>query len=616
MLIRKDNQLKDTQREVFVFERRVFILIALVSISLFSIAVRYFNLQITEYELYRTASDRNRVHLQPIVANRGLIYDRNGVLLADNKPFYSLVIVPELSVDLAGTLRRVKDLIELSDTDESAFLQRLKRRVPYEAVPLRLRLSESEIAILAVHQHELPGVQVDARLARYYPKGSLFSHSLGYVGRISEEETRKLDQVSYRGAFFIGKVGIENQYESVLRGQVGYQNTETDAHGRVLRSLERVDPKAGKNLTLHLDSSLQEVAEKAMGNQRGALVAIDPLSGGILALVSLPTYDGNRFVEGISQKEFSKIRESKDGPLFNRAVQGQYPPGSTIKPAIGLAGLEAGLINADTEVADPGWYKLPGEDRLYRDWTLRIRGTGHAPRVNLEMAIAESCDVYFYDLARRLTIDGINNFVGQFGLGSRTGIDIPGEANGILPSAKWKRNTLGGPWFPGETLIVGIGQGYTLASPIQLANFAAIIATRGRRFVPNLVHFIGDERVFPKELTSVAAEDESWDLIHNAMLQVVHGERGSARTMSSNLKYSVAGKTGTAQVIGVAQGEFYDEDAVADRHRNHGLFIAFAPAEAPTIALAVIIENGGSSQVALPVAKAVIDSWLDEENKG
>ena len=323
MFLRKDTQLKDTQKEVFVFERRVFILIALVSISLFTITVRYFNLQITEYELYRTASDRNRVHLQPVVANRGLIYDRNGVLLADNKPFYSLVVVPELSTDVTETLRRVKSLIELSDSDESAFLHRLKRRVPYEAVPLRLRLSESEIATLAVHQHELPGVQVDARLARYYPNGALFSHSLGYVGRISEEETKKLDQVTYRGAFFIGKVGIENQYESVLRGEVGYQNTETDAHGRVLRSLERVDPKAGKNLTLHLDSSLQEIAEKAMGNQRGALVAIDPLSGGILALVSLPAYDGNRFVEGISEKEFSKIRESKDGPLFNRAVQGQ-----------------------------------------------------------------------------------------------------------------------------------------------------------------------------------------------------------------------------------------------------------------------------------------------------
>ena len=606
-----NNQLKDTRKEIYVFERRVFVLVPMVLIATILIALTYFNLQIIEYDLYSTASERNRVHLQPLVANRGFIYDRNGVLLAENKPFYSLVVVPELTVDVNETLGQLKELIEFSDTDESLFKQRLNSRVPYEPVPLRFRLSESEIAILAVHQHELPGVQVDARLARFYPQGSLFSHALGYVGRINETDTKKLDQVAYRGTFFVGKVGVENQYESDLHGQVGYQNTETDAHGRVLRSLERVDPKAGKNLTLHLDSSLQEVAKKAMGTRRGAVVAIDPLSGGVLALVSLPAYDGNRFVEGITEKEFSKIRDSIDGPLFNRAVQGNYPPGSTIKPAVGLAGLEVGLIDSDTEIPDPGWYKLPGEDRLYRDWTLRIRGTGHAPKVNLEMAIAESCDVYFYDLARRLSIEGINKFVGQFGLGSKTGIDIPGETNGILPSSQWKLDARGEPWYPGETLIVGIGQGYTLASPIQLANFAAIIATRGRRFVPQMVHFIDNERIFPKELTSVVAEAGNWDLIHNAMLKVVHGERGTARNMASKLKYLVAGKTGTAQVIGVAQGEFYDEETVADRHRNHGLFIAFAPAEAPTIAVAVVIENGGSSQVALPVARAVIDSWLE-----
>ena len=608
--------LKDPIREARIYSARTITAVLIVSTALVVILLRYHSLQITNYETYRTQSERNRVQLQPLPPKRGLIFDRNGVLLADNRATHILSVVRERVPDLEDTLARLGGLVEISDSDLENFNKKLKRRRPYEAVPLRFRLTEEERAVLAVNRHNLPGVVVDAQLLRHYPHGELFSHALGYVGRINEQETLFLDETDYRGTFHIGKVGVEKYYEDVLHGEVGYQNVETNAHGRVLRVLERHDPNPGANLTLHLDIELQRTAFEALGEQRGAVVAIDPLTGGVMALVSTPGFDTNLFVNGISSTNYSALRDSPDVPLFNRAVQGQYPPGSTVKPMMGLAGLESGLVTTESTVPDPGWYRLPGDSRRYRDWILKIRGTGHAPQVDLHMAIVESCDVYFYDLARRLTIDRMYDYLHPFGLGERTAVDTTNERRGVLPSTRWKREAMAQPWYPGETLSAGIGQGYVLTTPMQLAVATSALATRGERRSPRLVRSVDGEPVIAPLLPPVVAKPEHWDAVHAAMRDVVHGERGSARKIGIDIPYMMAGKTGTAQVIGIAQNAVYKEEEVAERHRNHGLFIAFAPLEAPTIAVAVLVENGGGSSAAYPIAREVIDTWLLGDGTG
>jgi len=608
--------LKDPHREARIYSARTITAILIVMGLLALILSRYYSLQITEYETYRTQSERNRVQLQPLPPKRGLIYDRNGVLLADNRPSHLLSIVVERVPDLEETLKELQKLVPISASDLENFYKKKARRRPYETVPLRFRLTEKERAQLAVNRHRLPGVTVEAQLLRHYTHGELFAHAIGYVGRINEREAFELDSTDYRGTFHVGKIGVEKYYEDILHGDVGYQNVETNAHGRVLRVLERFDPTPGVDLTLHLDIALQRTAQEALGDQRGAVVAIDPANGGVLALVSTPGFDSNLFVNGISSADYSALRDSPDVPLFNRAVQGQYPPGSTVKPMMALAGLESGLITPEYTVPDPGWYRLPGDSRRYRDWILKIRGTGHAPRVALEMAIAESCDVYFYDLARRLTIDGMYDRLHPFGLGERSGVDTTNERRGVLPSTRWKRDNLNQPWYPGETLSAGIGQGYMLATPVQLAVATTALATKGRHWSPRLVRTIDGEPAPAPELPSVKATPEHWQAVQEAMRAVVHSARGSARKIAQGIEYEMAGKTGTAQVIGIAQNEIYREEDIAERHRNHGLFIAFAPFEAPTIAVAVIVENGGGSSAAYPIARRVIDTWLLDEATG
>lgn len=602
--------LKDPHLEARIYSARTVTAIAVVMLLLTIVLARYFTLQITEYEIYQTQSERNRVQLQPLPPKRGLIYDRNGLLLADNRPSYILSIVRERVDDLDATMEQLQQLLPISPGDLEKFHKKGKRSRPYEAVPLRFRLTEDERAKLAVNRYRLPGVVVDAQLLRHYPHGELFSHALGYVGRINEREEFELDETNYRGTFHVGKVGVEKYYEEILHGEVGYQNVETNAHGRVLRVLERHTPTPGKNLTLHLDYNVQRAAVEALGDQRGAVVAIDPLTGGVLALVSTPGFDTNLFVNGISTKEYSALRDSLDVPLFNRAVQGAYPPGSTIKPFMGMAGLESGLVTPETTVADPGWYRLPGDSRRYRDWILRIRGTGHAPQVALKMAIAESCDVYFYDLARRLTIDRMHDYLEPYGFGYRTGIDTTTERSGVLPSTQWKREAMAEVWYPGETISAGIGQGYMLATPLQLAVATSVMASRGERHVPRMVKAINGEALEPPVAKPIVAAAQNWDAIFDGMREVVHGDNGTADYLADGIAYEMAGKTGTAQVIGIAQNAVYKEEEVAERHRHHGLFIAFAPIEAPTIAVAIIVENGGGSSAAAPVARAVIDTWL------
>jgi penicillin-binding protein 2 len=602
--------LKNTQREQAIYGARTLFAVIAVFVLLGALVARYYALQIRDYETYSTASDRNRVQLQPLPPKRGLIFDRNGVLLADNRPSYTLSVIVERVDALDETLAQLRQLVRIEASDEEKFRERAARRRPYEHVPLRFRLDDREQARIAVNRHRLPGVVVDAQLQRYYPHGRLFAHALGYVGRINERDAQEIDTANYRGTFHIGKVGVEKRYEDLLHGEVGYQTVETNAHGRVLRVLERFNPQPGEDLVLHLDYELQRTAHHALAGRRGAVVAIDPLSGGVLAMVSTPSFDSNLFVNGISSRDYSALRDSPDVPLFNRAVQGQYPPGSTVKPLVALAGLAEELIDEESTVPDPGWYRLPGDRRRYRDWILRIRGTGHAPEVDLNMALAESCDVYFYDLARRLTIDTMHDHLVRFGLGERTGIDTTAERRGVLPSTAWKRAAVGQAWYPGETLSAGIGQGYMLATPLQLAVATSIIATRGEFREPRLVQWEADRRQPSPLRDPVSADPSHWDAIIRGMREVVHGERGTARAIGRNIDYEMAGKTGTAQVISIAQDAVYDEDVIDERHRNHGLFVAFAPLEAPTIAVAVIVENGGGSSAAYPVARTVIDSWL------
>lgn len=602
--------LKDPHRESRIYSARTVTAILVVLGLLGIILARYYSLQVTEYEIYRTASDSNRVKLQPLPPKRGLIYDRNGVLLADNRPSFSLSVIKERVPDLEVTLQELQQLVPISDSHLEKFTERLKRRRPYEAVPLRFRLTEEEQAVLAVNRYRLPGVVVDAQLLRHYPHGELFSHALGYVGRINEREAFELDETEYRGTFHVGKVGVEKYYEDILHGAVGYQNVETNAHGRVLRVLERHSPSPGADLTLHLDIEVQRAAFEALGDRRGAVVAIDPLTGGILALVSTPGFDTNLFVNGISSIDYSALRDSLDVPLFNRAIQGSYPPGSTIKPMMGMAGLESGLVTPESTVPDPGWYRLPGDSHRYRDWILRIRGTGHAPEVDLNMAIAESCDTYFYDLGRRLTIDRMAEYLAPYGLGDRTGVDTTNERRGVLPSRAWKRDALSQTWYPGETISASIGQGYMLTTPLQLAVATSVLASKGQRRTPRLLRELNGVPLPAPELEPIQANPENWDSVHKGMLEVVHGKRGTAKYLAKGIQYQMAGKTGTAQVIGIAQNAVYKEEEVSERHRHHGLFIAFAPAEAPTIAVAIIVENGGGSSAATPIARRVIDTWL------
>jgi penicillin-binding protein 2 len=606
--MRRRQQLKNTFYERRVYRHRVTISILVVMVMTMILVGRYSQLQISDYDIYKTQSDRNRIQLLPIAPKRGLIFDRNGLLLAENIPSYTLTVVKERVKSLDDTLAIINEIIPLSEDDIEQFRKRLSRRRPYEAVPLKFRVSDEDIAKLAVNRHRVPGVEIDAQLVRHYPQGELFAHMLGYVGRISEREVDVIDPVNYSGTHYIGKIGLEKYYEELLHGTVGYQNVESNAHGRILRVLERHDPLPGGDITLNVDAYVQQVAYEALTNQRGAIVAMDPNTGGIIAMVSAPGYDTNLFVNGISSVDYNALQNNPDLPLYNRALQGQYPPASTIKPMWGLAGLHYGVVTPATRIADPGWFSLPDDSRRYRDWK---RG-GHGATVNLEQAVVQSCDVYFYELAYKLGIDRLHSFGTRFGLGDVTGIDNTNERAGLMPSREWKEQSRGGHWYPGETINVGIGQGFMLATPLQLAVATSVVASRGELRAPRLLASVGEEAVVAPLLGKM--EDISkahWDAITRSMEEVVNGAHGTGRGLKAGLTYRMAGKSGTAQVVGIAAGEKYDSNAIHARNRDHALFIAFAPAEDPKIAVAVVIENGEhGGSVAGPAARKVMDAYL------
>jgi len=605
--------LKDHEKDARLVRRRVLVGIVFVLLLIGVLIARMYYLQVVQYEHHSTLSENNRVHVQPIPPNRGLIFDRTGKIIADNRPSFSLTVTRERAGDWRQVLDGVVEVLELSAEERELFEKRvLQGRRPFEPVPIMYELSEEQIARIAVNQFRLPGVEVAAQLVRHYPQGAHFAHSVGYVGRINEAELKKVDPVNYSGTHHIGKTGVEKFYEDQLHGQVGYEEVETNARGRVLRVLKRTDPIPGKDLTLTLDLDLQEAAEEALAGRRGAIVALQPATGEVLAMVSQPSFNPNLFVTGISFKDYGELRDSIDRPLFNRVLRGLYPPGSTIKPMMAVAGLDAGVITPKTKVFDPGYFQLPNVKHKYRNWNRGGDGS-----VDLELAIARSNDTYFYDMAHKLGVDRMHDYMTRFGIGQRVSLDMFEEAAGLMPSREWKRARYRQAWYPGETVILGIGQGYMQATPLQLAQAAALMATRGKWIRPHLARRIeGELPVDPEPLPDIELQDSRyWDYAVNGMEQVMHGRRGTARKVGDTSLYRIAGKSGTAQVVAIRQGERYDSEALAERHRDHALFVAFAPVENPQIAVAVMVENGESgSGVAAPVAKQVMDAWLLDEN--
>jgi penicillin-binding protein 2 len=626
--------LKDHWKEQRLFLSRVIAAAVIIGLLSILLVLRLVQLQVFDYQRFSDLSQDNRLRIEPLAPTRGLIFDRNGILVAENLPTWQLVVTPEEVPDLDHTLKSLEAL-GLSDPSEHDLLVDLvESHRGFERVRLR-NLSEDEAARFAVRRHHFPGVDIQEGLTRYYPFGEASAHTVGYVGSISSADLERIDRGEYAATSVIGKTGVERSFEQALHGQVGYRQQVVNAQGRVLLDpaaddedagaaggLETKWPSPGQNLVLSLDMRLQLATQEAMAGLKGAVVAIDPSSGDVLALVSSPSFDPNLFAAGLSQQDFVALNRDPQKPLFNRALAGNYPPGSTLKPFLGLAALHYEAVDAKEPVMCPGFFRLPGQTHRYRDWK---RG-GHGS-IDLHEAIVQSCDVYFYQLALALGIDHIDDFLSSFGFGQLTGLDIGGETRGIVPSREWKRQQFSRPedqtWFPGETVITGIGQGFTLVTPLQLAHGAAILASRGRSFRPRLV--IASEDGATKQRTSLEptqlagldeVDEEHWQTIHDAMVGVVAEPRGTAHAVLAGAPYTVAGKTGTAQVFSLDQEETYDADDIDETLRDHGLFFGYAPAEEPQIAIAVVVENGGGgSHAAASVTRKILDAFFSGDDR-
>ena len=605
--------LKDATGENKIFSNRAIIALGLIFLLLLLIFARLYFLQVIEQERYIALSKDNRIKVLPLPPSRGLIYDRNGVLLADNRVSYSLEVTPEKVKNLDFMLKELNNIITIEETDIVRFKKQLRQLRRFRTLPLRYRLTDEEVASFSVHRHLFPAIEIKNNFTRYYPLGSTGVHTIGYVGRINEREIKIIDPSNYMGTNYIGKTGVEKYYEKELHGKTGFQHAETNVQGQIVRILERKPQVPGKNLYLNIDISLQKYIERIIAKQRAAVVAIEPKSGGILALVSMPHYDPNLFVNGIDVKSYHKLRDSTARPLINRAIRGQYPPGSTVKPFVGLAGLEYGITTSRTRTWCRGWYSIKGQKHRYRDW----KKSGHGS-MNLHQALQQSCDVYFYSLAQELGIDRLHSFMTRFGFGRKTGIDISGELSGLMPSREWKRRVRNKHWYPGETLIAGIGQGFMLATPLQLAVATATLSNRGQFKQPRIVFAMDDAKL--DEMTVVPSTQQNtiylrhpayWNVSIGGMKAVVHGLRGTAYEIGKESEYRFAGKTGTAQVIAIKQKESYNAKKISKKFHDHALFVAFAPLKNPRIAVSVIVENGGSgSETAAPIAKQVMDYYL------
>ncbi|MGI2156001.1 penicillin-binding protein 2 [Shewanella baltica] len=599
----------DHAAEASLFKRRALFTFFCVFALLSVLVTNLYHLQVESYKDYETRSNDNRIRVVPIAPSRGLIYDRNGVLLAENLPFYSLDLVPEKISNMSETLDELGKLIEISEDERETFTEALKFHRRFKPLTLKNQLTEEQVAIFSVNQHKFPGISVEAGLKRNYPYGAQITHVLGYVGKINTRDRAQLERSdlwkNYAATKDIGKQGIEKFYESLLHGKPGHLEEEVNNRGRAIRTLKIVPPEPGQDIYLTLDLKLQQKAVELLTGLRGSIVAIDPRDGGVLAMVSSPSYDPNQFVQGINNKDYSALLNDKSRPLINRATQGQYAPASTIKPHLGLLGLDEKVITESTRVWDPGFWQIPGVERKYRDW----KRWGHG-WVNVYSAITESCDTFFYELAYKVGVDHIARFMEQFGFGQNTGIDIFEESSGNMPSKEWKRLKYNQAWYIGDTISVGIGQGYWTATPLQLANAVGIMANKGRRFPPHLLRSIKDNTAkidSPiNELPPIELKNpRNWNIINEAMRQTAHKSRFTDAT------YTAAMKTGTAQVIGVAENTKYDATKIAEHFRDNALVVAYAPFEDPKIVLAVVMENAGwGGANAGPVARAMLDEYM------
>lgn len=606
---------KDNTVENRLFLNRIVAAFIVIILLTSGLIIRLIYLQIVGHEHYSSLAKDNSIKIVPLIPTRGIIYDRRGKILAENTPSYSLELIPEKIIDLNDTLIRLQKLLNIPDEKIELYQKLRKRQKRFTSTPLLLNMTNEELAKFAVARPFFPGVDIQTRLVRHYPYSDLAAHVIGYVGRINETELKELPIAEYRGSTHIGKLGIESSYETQLHGKTGYAEIETNVQARLLNTLKEVNPDPGANLYLTLDIDLQKTAYDALGTFNGAVVAIDIKTGGVLVFASRPGFDPNPFVVGIANEAYQALQSSENQPLYNRALRGLYPPGSTIKPFIALAGLEYDAISPQQNLLCPGFYQLPGVSHKYRDW----KKGGHGS-VNLSKAITESCDVYFYRLAATLGIDHMHSFLQKFGFGEKSGIDLVGEKSGLLPSREWKRDQKNQAWYPGETLITGIGQGYHQVTPLQLARATATLANKGKVVTPFLVDKIvspHDTRPGPEvQKGTIPLNPNNINTVIEGMINVVHSARGTAKGINQNISYQIAGKTGTAQVLGIKQNAKYNENNIDFKFRDHALFISFAPADDPKIAVAVVVENGGhGGSVAAPIAGQIIKQFLSDDNE-
>lgn len=620
MVKRKRNSIRNHSAESALFMRRTIVVFLGILLAVGVLFINLYYLQINSFDTYKTRSNANRISVQTVPPNRGLIYDRNGVILAENRPVYSLQVIANKANDLKNDIKRLTALLSLTDDEIEKFNKSNRYSRSFKAITIRDQLTPEEVALFTVNQHLFKGFSIQASLKRYYPFGNAFTHVLGYIAKINNRDLEKIEardeRARYQGTHYIGKLGIEKYYEDILHGQPGQRQVEVDSWGKVIRTLSFTAPTPGKDIKLNIDINLQLKAQELLGDNRGSIILMEAKTGAILSLVSAPSYDPNLFVTGISQKKYQALLESRDRPLINRATQGRYPPASTIKPQMALLALDEKVITEDTKVYDPGWWIVPNSKRRFRDW----KRWGHG-LVDVFHAIEQSCDTFFYDTSYKLGIDRIEPFMRLFGFGEYSGLDLAEETKAIMPSRDWKRTRFNQPWYDGDTISIGIGQGYWTVTPIQLTKATAMLARRGDNIKPHILQSIisANETVTPEYDTSkkvTLASQRYWDIALQAMQGVTSKRRGTAYRTFGDAPYTVAGKSGTAQVINIKEDEVYDADKISERHRDNAMFIAFAPFESPEIVATVVLENaGGGSTNAAPIARALFDEYFEQQKQ-
>lgn len=614
-MLKKRVTMQDVAAEARLFSRRALTAMLVVSLLFCVLIVNMYHLQVKSYQVYQTRSEGNRIKVVPLAPNRGMITDRNGILLAENRPVFSLELVPEQVENMTETLAELAQLIEIPDELQQSFLRDVRQQRRFNSIALKEQLNDEEVAIISVNLHRFPGVTVEARLSRHYPFGNLFTHALGYIGRINTNDLKRLEEsdqlANYAATRDIGKIGLERYYETELHGTMGYQEVEVNNRGRLIRVLRSVPAQSGKNIQLNLDVGLQLTAQQLLEGKRGAIVAMDPRDGAVMAFYSNPSYDPNLFVHGISSTNYNALLNSPDRPLINRVTQGVYPPASTIKPHLALLGLETNTITPSTRIWDPGFFQLPGVEHRYRDW----KRWGHG-WVDVYSAIIESCDTFFYDMGVKLGIDRISDYMNKLGFGEKTGIDILEESNTNMPSRGWKRARHNQPWYHGDTVAVSIGQGYWTATPIQLMTTTAALLNNGMLPTPHMAKTLtndaGTEQVSTELQPTVnVVNRRNWQVIRDAMEQTVSTQKGTAFNAFRGASYSSGGKTGTAQLVKIAQDAKYDANALDERLRDNAMYVGYAPAVDPTLIIAVTVENiGGGGSTAAPIARQLMDYYF------